>query len=89
MKSKDKLCVSVNSLLSEKLPEDKVRELREEGFRLKSPTRRAALAIALYKKAEKGDLAALKELRAMLASEDISDTEKTVVIIDDIRKKTD
>ena len=90
MKNNNKLCSAVNSLMSEKLPEEQIKRLRSEGFRLKSPTRRAALAIALYKKAESGDLSAIKELRAVLeAGREEGTGTKTVVIIDDISKKAD
>ena len=86
MKNKDKFSKVFNALLSEKLPEDTVRSLKEEGFKLKSPTRRTALAIALYKKAEKGDLSAIKELCRPFENEEDENSKDTVVIIDDIKE---
>lgn len=86
MKNKDKLCAAVEALMREKLPDTQVQKLREEGFSLKSPTRAAVLAIALYKKAEKGDLAALKELRAVSGSEKTAENLPAVVIIDDTKE---
>lgn len=88
MKQKNPLSAAVKALLSEKLPDGKTKELRNEGFKLKSPTRKAALAVAIYKKAENGDLSAIKELRSILAEETPHESGKTVVIIDDIGKKT-
>lgn len=79
-----KLKDSLSQLLSEELSELESYELKEEGFNIKKPTRTAAIAIALYKKAAAGDLSAIKELRSMLPQEEITVTERTVNIIDDI-----
>lgn len=76
------LSSAVRSLLSEKLPDDVCESLKEEGFNLKNPTRKTALAIALYKKAVGGDLSAIKELRSALSEETLT-SGRTVTIIDD------
>lgn len=86
VKGKNILSLAVKNLLSEKLPEEKAEALKNEGFKLKSPTRKAALAIALYKKAESGDLSAIKELRSILSDAEESSGTKAVVIIDDTQK---
>lgn len=80
------LCSAIKALLNEKLPQAEEQSLKDQGFILKKPTRKAALAIAIYKKAASGDLSAIKELRSILAG----DTEKgkiskAVLIIDDTR----
>lgn len=74
---------SLSQLLSGGLSEREEQELKKQGFDIKKPTRSAAIAIALYKKAAAGDLSAIKELRSMLPQE-ITATERTVKIIDDI-----
>ena len=81
---KNRIFGEVRSLLSKKLPADQVQKLCDEGFELKSPTRRSALAVALYKKAEKGDLSAIKEMLAMLETQEAEEKAEPVVIIDDI-----
>ena len=79
-----RLKASLNKLLGEGLSEREEQELKKQGFSLSKPTRTAAIAIALYKKAASGDLSAIKELRSMLPHEEITNTEGTVKIIDDI-----
>ena len=78
-----KLKDSLSRLLGEELSEREEQELKKQGFELNKPTRTAAIAVALYKKAAAGDLSAIKELRSMLPQE-ITATERTVKIIDDI-----
>ena len=79
-----KLKDSLLQLLSGGLSEREEQELKKQGFEITKPTRTAAIAIALYKKAAAGDLSAIKELRSMLPQEEITATERTVKIIDDI-----
>lgn len=79
-----KLKDSLSKLLGEGLSEREEQQLIEQGFELKNPTRTAAIAIALYKKAAAGDLSAIKELRSMLPQQELTNTERTVKIIDDI-----
>lgn len=79
-----KLKDSLSQLLSGGLSEREEQELKKQGFEITKPTRTAAIAIALYKKAAAGDLSAIKELRSMLPQEEITATERTVKIIDDI-----
>lgn len=75
---------SLSQLLSGGLSEREEQELKKQGFDIKKPTRTAAIAIALYKKAASGDLSAIKELRSMLPQNETQSTERTVKIIDDI-----
>ena len=76
---------ALNALLNESLSEQEAESLKDEGFNLKNKKRRAAIMIALYKKAASGDLSAIKELRS-IAGENKSDTgnQRAVIIIDDI-----
>ena len=86
MKSKSNVLSSaLKSLLNEKLPDAEEQSLKDEGFTLKSPTRKAALAIAIYKKAVSGDLSAIKELCSILGSSSAENkATRAVVIVDDI-----
>lgn len=78
------LCSALKALLNEKLPTAEEQSLKDEGFILKKPTRKAALAIAIYKKAASGDLSAVKELRSILAGDaEQKKVSKAVLIIDD------
>ena len=74
---------ALSELLEEKLPKAQAQSLKDEGFTLKKPTRKAALAIAIYKKAASGDLSAIKELRSILSGDSPKATGKAVIIIDD------
>lgn len=80
-----KLKEEISALLCAKLSEREVEQLKSEGFELKKPTRTAAIAIALYKKAASGDLSAIKELRSLLCDGQSGNTDRGVMIIDDIR----
>ena len=83
-KDSSALRTAVKALLNEKLPKAEEQSLKDEGFTLKNPTRKAALAIAVYRKAVSGDLSAIKELRSILAGETTEkQTGKAVLIIDD------
>lgn len=83
-KDSSALRAAVKALLDEKLPKAEEQSLKDEGFTLKNPTRKAALAIAVYRKAVSGDLSAIKELRSILANETgEKQTGKAVLIIDD------
>ncbi len=87
MKENDKLLYkTMKTLLNEKLSDAEVESLKAEGFTVKSPTRKTAIMIALYKKASSGDLSAIKELRSIVSekNEDKLQGSKAVVIIDDI-----
>jgi len=79
---------TLKNLLNEKLSEQEVQSLKDEGFDLKIKKRSAAVMIALYKKAAAGDLSAIKELRSIAGEEqkDIS-VGKAVILIDDIGNK--
>ena len=66
-----------------KLSEEEKSALIEKGINLKNPTKLTLLAAALYEKAAKGDLSALKELISRL-DDDFCDS-VGVVLIDDIK----
>ena len=88
MKENDRLLYkTMKSLLNESLSNEEVEELKSEGFNLKSPTRKTAVMIALYKKASSGDLSAIKELRSIVAEKNDDKPQqngKAVIFIDDI-----
>ena len=87
MKESDKLLYkTMKSLLNERLSEAEVNALKDEGFEIKSPKRKTAIVIALYKKAACGDLAAIKEMRSIVSekNEEGRTGGKAVMIIDDI-----
>ncbi len=68
MKENDKLLYkTLKTLLNEKLSDAEANQLMEEGFEVKSPTRKTAVMIAIYKKAVAGDLSAIKELRSIVS----------------------
>ena len=66
-----------------KLTDEEKSTLNEKGITVKNPTKLTLLAAALFEKAAKGDLSALKEIFSRLDGEngDISG----VVLIDDIK----
>ncbi|MBQ5911114.1 MAG: hypothetical protein IIW94_03795 [Clostridia bacterium] len=76
----------LKKITSLKLSESEKADLTEKGITLKNPTKLTLLAAALFEKAAKGDLAALKEIFLRLEPEnkDISG----VVLIDDIKNST-
>ncbi len=86
MKENDKLLYkTLKTLLNERLSDAEADSLREEGFEIKSPTRKTAVMIALYKKAAAGDLSAIKELRSIVSekTEEKLPNNKAVIIVDD------
>ena len=88
MKENDKLLYkTLKEILNEKLSDAEVETLRSEGFEVKKPTRKAAVMIALYKKASSGDLSAIKELRSIVSekNDERPGQAKAVMIVDDIR----
>ncbi len=88
MKENDKLLYkTLKTILNEKLSAEETLTLREEGFSVKSPTRKTAVMIALYKKAAAGDLSAIKELRSIVSekTDEKSLDCRAVMIVDDIR----
>ena len=88
MKDNDKLLYkTLKSLLNERLSDAEVDALKDEGVEVKSPTRKTAVMIALYKKAAAGDLSAIKELRSIVSekNDDSRSGGKAVMIVVDIR----
>lgn len=83
-KERTALSDALETLLEEKLPAAEVKSLKDEGYTLKKPTRKAALAISIYRKAVSGDLSAVKELRSILSSGGTGEAYgKAVLIVDD------
>lgn len=80
----EELKSTLKALLNEKLSEREVQSLKDEGYKLKKPTRLAAVMIALYRKASSGDLSAIKEIRSMLSANDEGIAQGSVTIIDDV-----
>ena len=76
---------TLSSLLDERLPKPEVQSLKDEGYKLKNPTRKTAVMIALYKKAISGDLSAIREIDSILSGNPTENYKGTVTIIDDIR----
>lgn len=68
-----------------KLSEEEKNSLSDKGITLKNPTKLTLLAAALYEKAVKGDLSAIKELLSRLDDE-LCDR-VGVVLIDDIKNQ--
>ena len=87
MRENDKLLYkTLKTLLNEKLSDAEAQSLKDEGFEVKNPTRKTAVMIALYKKADSGDLSAIKELRSIVSEKDSekTGTARAVTIIDDV-----
>lgn len=82
--SSEELKKVMSDILNEKLPNAEVTSLKDEGFKLKNPTRKTAVMIALYKKAAGGDLSAIKELRSIVSGNTPLEDLRTVTIIEDI-----
>ena len=83
----DKIFYSaLKDLLDQKLTPEEKQSLYDEGFKIKSPTRKAAVMVALYKKAAAGDLSAIKELINIVSSgeEPKEESVQAVMFIDDI-----
>ena len=69
MENEEKIFYStLKALLDQKLTAAERQSLYDEGFKIKSPTRKAAIMVALYKKAAAGDLSAIKELINIVSS---------------------
>lgn len=84
MKKSEELKSILCALLNERLSQREVQSLKDEGFEMEKPTRKAAVMIALYRKAASGDLSAIKEMRNILGEGSFETTQRTVTIIDDI-----
>lgn len=77
MRENDKLLYkTLKTLLNERLSEAEAQSLRDEGFEIKNPTRKAA----------SGDLSAIKELRSIVSEKDSEKQggARAVTIIDDV-----
>ena len=86
MKNKESFFkTSLKSLLNQELSEQEAQSLKDEGYEIKKPTRKAAIMVALYKKAVSGDLSAIKELRSIVNdSAEKAQQSQAVTIIDDL-----
>jgi len=78
------LTCELTKLLNEKLSKSEVCQLNDEGFKIKNPTRKTALMIALYKKGISGDLSAIKEIRSIVSGSENEANKEAVIIVDDI-----
>lgn len=76
----------LKKIIDLKLNDEEKNSLSDKGICLKNPTKLTLLAAALYEKAAKGDLSALKELFSRLDPE-YCDT-VGVVLIDDIKNSS-
>ena len=76
----------LKKILSLKLDITEKNELESRGFSLKNPTKQTLLAAALFDKAAKGDLSAIKEVFARVSGE--GSAECGVVLIDDIKNNS-
>lgn len=73
----------LQSLLSEKLKGEELKEFKNSGFKTTRPTRVSVVLSALYRKAAGGDMSAIKEVLSLLS--DKTDVEKSeVTIIDNV-----
>ncbi len=74
-------------LLKLKATEEEKLRLEQCGVKVKNPTKMTLLALALYEKAVKGDLSALKEITARTVPTEAP--REGVILIDDIRDKAE
>ena len=81
-----KLDTELKKILSLKLDITEKEELSFKGYLVKNPSKMTLLAVALYEKAAKGDLSALKEIFSRLGGENRESG--GVVLIDDIKNST-
>ena len=81
-----KLDTELKKILSLKLDTTEKEELSSKGYLVKNPSKMTLLAVALYEKAAKGDLSALKEIFSRLGGENRESG--GVVLIDDIKNST-
>jgi hypothetical protein len=76
----------LSKLLKLKANDEERSRLDQMGVKVKNPTKMTLLAAALFEKAAKGDLSALKEI--MLRCDTKGNAGGGVVLIDDIEDKT-
>ncbi|MBO5852319.1 MAG: hypothetical protein J6Q74_00720 [Clostridia bacterium] len=76
----------LKKITSLKLTEEEKTLLKDKGITFKNPTKMTLLAAALFEKAAKGDLSALKEI--FLRLDGGSSGGGGVVLIDDIKNST-
>lgn len=73
----------LKKLLSLRATEKEISELADKGIAVKNPTKLTLLAVALYEKALKGDLSAIREISS--GTGERNDGVGGVIFIDDIR----
>ena len=76
----------LKKILSLKLDVTEKNDLESRGFVLKKPTKATLLAAALFEKAAKGDLSAIKEIFSRVTGE--GELQSGVVLIDDIKNSS-
>lgn len=81
-----RLDTELKKILSLKLDKEEAEELRARGFNIKSPSKMTLLAAALFEKAEKGDLSAIKEIFSRTGEQ--RGEAGGVVLIDDIKNSS-
>ena len=83
MKRKSDFNSEMKNLLSLEASDEEKEYLEGAGITLKNPTKQTMLLAALYEKAKKGDLSAMKEILGRTT--EFSETGGGVVLIDDIK----
>lgn len=73
----------MQNLLSQTLPQEERKALKEDGFKFIRPTRASCILAALYKKAANGDMSAIKEILNLICDKDTTGGGE-VTIIDDV-----
>lgn len=70
-------------ILKQRVSKEEQEALLQEGFRFAAPTKETLILVALYKKAAAGDMNAIREIRALTATEESVNTQG-VTIIDNV-----
>lgn len=83
MARKQSLDKELEKLLCLKATEEDISELKSKGIIHKNPTKMTLLAAALYEKALKGDLSAIREIFSRISPS--GEQRGGVIFIDDIR----
>lgn len=85
MAKPDSIETELKQLLSLKATAEDMEKLSLMGLKVRKPTKMTLIAAALYEKAQKGDLAAIKELLSRIDPE--TREGGGVILIDDIGNK--
>ena len=82
MNSKKGIGRELSKILELRATDDEIERLVQLGIKVKKPTKLTLVAAALYEKAQKGDLSAIKEI--FTRTEPETAAEGGVILIDDI-----